>query len=92
MSLNLLPMLKLLDPYLVITLGAQASEAVIRGIKISKDHGKIFRHAAGFWVIPCYHPGAELYDLRQRDNVEFDAVQIRRFLARKDEFISELRG
>lgn len=52
--------LDLVDPAVVVTLGASASQAILgRDIRVSEDHGEVFEWE-GFRVIPTLHPSAAL--------------------------------
>lgn len=76
-KLHLRRYLEVLQPRLVVTLGALTARYVC-GVKNLKDmHGNVYRHKAGFYVIPTYHPAAVLRDYKMRFVVRFDIAQIR---------------
>ena len=89
-AIHLRPLIELMKPFLVVTLGGEASEAVGNVKGITKNHGDAIRHESGFWMIPCLHPGAILHAPQYRHQLKYDSTQIRRFLANKDEMSADL--
>jgi uracil-DNA glycosylase len=74
LGLHFKPLLELIHPYLVVTMG----------------NGTVIKHKAGFYMIPTYHPGAVLYDSSSRSNLVYSATQIRRFLAHRETLLKEI--
>ena len=89
-SLHLYPHLSILRPYLVLAFGGQAAYVLTGQTGISNFHGSIFKNKRGFYVIPCYHPGAALRNPKLRSDVVYDAAQVRRFLAHREHYQREL--
>lgn len=87
--LHLMKLLVIMKPFLVVTLGGEASEAVGNVKSISVNHGEATRHQSGFWMIPCLHPGAILHDPRYAHQLKYDSTQIRRFMVNKAEMLAK---
>lgn len=56
--------LAIIQPRLIVTLGAYALNAFLPGKKISKVHGRVFS-SNGRTILPFFHPAAALYGLRR---------------------------
>jgi uracil-DNA glycosylase family 4 len=89
-TLHLFPHLKLLNPYLVIAFGGLTSYVLTGQSSITQFHGSLFKHKMGFYVIPCLHPGSALYDPKRRNDIVYDAVQVRRFLENREKYQEEI--
>lgn len=88
---HLIPYLDYLEPYLVVAFGGLTCRIITGERAIAKCHGRLFKNKRGFYVIPCFHPGAMLYDPHRKIDVEYDAAQVRRFLSATDYYIQELK-
>lgn len=56
--------LAIIQPRLIVTLGAYALNTFLPGKKVSKVHGRVFR-SNGHTILPLFHPAAALYGLRR---------------------------
>lgn len=57
--------LKIIDPKVIITLGRHSGSMFIPSMRISEDHGRVFRvnlDTDEYTLIPLYHPAAALYN------------------------------
>ena len=57
--------LKIIDPKVIITLGRHSGSIFIPSMRISEDHGRVFRvnlDTDEYTLIPLYHPAAALYN------------------------------
>lgn len=81
--------LAILEPFLVVTMGAPASKHLVGIGSMSADHGKLYWHKGGFWVVPCFHPAAVLHRPELRGELEFDAFQIKSFLENLDQYVQQ---
>lgn len=73
--------LYIIQPKLVLTYGSLTARFVLDVPRLEGYHGKVFIHKAGFVVIPCMHPGAQLYRNSQKLEIARDTAQIRRVVA-----------
>lgn len=71
-------------PVLVITVGAEASKFIGGIDKLSKDHGFVFRHEVGCYVIGVYQPGAVRHNYEMRHAIAYDQAQVARFIEEID--------
>jgi uracil-DNA glycosylase len=77
----LLEQLAIIDPKIVVTLGAHATRTILgRNESISRVHGTVFQ-AEGYTVFPIYHPAAALYARSTKEFLEEDFRKLKEFLA-----------
>jgi DNA polymerase len=56
-----------IKPRVVVTLGAFATRWVLgKDTAISAVQGKVFKYDS-YFILPCYHPAAIIYDITKRD-------------------------
>jgi len=83
-SWNLRHYIHIIAPVLVITVGAEASKFIGGIEKLSKDHGFVFRHDVGCYVIGVYQPGAVRHNYEMRHAIAYDQAQVARFVEEID--------
>lgn len=69
--------LKIIDPKVIITLGRHSGSMFIPSMRISEDHGRVFRvnlDTGEYTLIPLYHPAAALYNGSMRQVLIDDFV------------------
>lgn len=72
--------LKIINPRVIVPMGAHAARAVLAGDKtISQIHGKFFDYD-GYTVFPIFHPAATIYDRSKREILEEDFRILKEFL------------
>ena len=77
----LLEQLAIIDPKVVVTLGAHATRTILgRNESISRVHGTVFQ-ADGYTVFPIYHPAAALYARSTKEFLEEDFRKLKEFLS-----------
>lgn len=70
--------LEIIQPKLVVTYGAQPAKYLASVQAITKSHGRLFKHKAGFYIVTCIHPGAMLHNNFYRAKFAEDTECIRR--------------
>jgi|GEM_PF-546007 len=70
----------LIEPKVIVTLGAHALNRIAPGHKLSSDHGQPLS-VDGRIVFPMYHPAAALYRSRYRNILIKDFIDMDRYLA-----------
>jgi uracil-DNA glycosylase family 4 len=62
---------------LLVPMGAHALSAVLPGHSISEVHGRVYRKAGGWCVLPLFHPAAALYNPQLKETLFEDIKRLR---------------
>ena len=89
-NLHLRKYILTLRPWLVIAMGAEAAFELARAKPISRKHGDLTRHPAGFYVLPTLHPAAPLHNPALRGQFNYDSNQLGKTLRHKAELVHML--
>lgn len=77
--------IKILNPRLIITLGRHSMSRFLPNLKISQDHGRVFRNQQNRFFMPSYHPAVACYSPTQLETIRKDFHRIPRILQKIDE-------
>lgn len=68
--------LDIVRPKLVVTYGAQPAKYLAGIGSITRGHGVVYKHKAGFYIVTCVHPGAQLHNQKYKQMFEDDTIEI----------------
>lgn len=72
--------IEILKPKLIATLGRHSMGRFLPGLKISKDHGRVFRNKAGKYFLPLFHPAVACYSPAKLEVMRRDFAKIPKIL------------
>jgi uracil-DNA glycosylase family 4 len=87
---HFIPVISHLHPYLIVAMGREAAKTIANVTALAKSNGQLIKHKRGFWVIPMFHPASVLYNEASRVQLEYAAMQIKRFLAHRKSLLEEI--
>lgn len=80
--------IEIINPKIIVTLGRFSMNYFNPNLKISRDHGKIFR-MNGRLLIPVYHPAAVLRNPNLLDEYEKEFRKLPKIIEKTDELLNQ---
>jgi DNA polymerase len=78
--------IEIINPKIIVTLGRFSMNYFNQNLKISRDHGKIFR-MDGRLLVPMYHPAAVLRNPNLLDEYEKEFKKLPKIIEKFDELL-----
>jgi DNA polymerase len=78
--------IEIINPKIIVTLGRFSMNYFNQNLKISRDHGKVFR-MNGRLLVPMYHPAAVLRNPNLLDEYEKEFKKLPKILEKFDELL-----